>query len=261
MNDQYHFDFPWDDLSAGNTHGVNRILRFEPGNAVTVAEEIFDPALETQFEGVETPHRLCLPEGYTPGYAYPLIVWFHDDGGDEDDVADVMPRISERNYIGLALRGNVLRTMGHGWTTAGERWARLALDLDNLILAAQERYRIHADRMYVAGAGTGGSLAWEALLRQPMRWAGAICLSGSFPSFPHPLANFRQLHERRLLLSTGVSSRADGVAKLIDSGRLMYSAGVQVGTRMYDGEASAPTDKMLRDVDHWVMDSIATAVR
>lgn len=259
MQDPY-FDHSWDDL-AETSFGVNRILRFEQGCSMDVAEEVFDPKLETQLDGIEAPHRLCLPEGYESNYAYPLFVWFHDDDGDEDDVAEIMPRISERNYIGLALRGNVLRTVGHGWATGAERWQKLAQDIDNLIVAAETRYRIHADRMYLAGSGSGGSLAWEVLLRQPSRWAGAICLTGAFPNFPHPLANFRQLQQRRLLLSTGMDSHADQIAKLIDSGRLMYSAGMQVGTRMYASGRSAPTDKMLRDVDHWVMDSIATAIR
>jgi len=260
MNDHRQFGFPSDDLSPESWR-VNRILRFEAGTESVASDEIVESRFVTQLDGIETPHRICLPDGYVSSYSYPLIVWFHDDSADEDEVADILPRISERNYIGLALRGNMPREIGHGWSTSEARWSKLADDLDQLIAAMEERHLVHADRMYLAGSGAGGSLAWEVLLRQPARWAGAICLAGKFPQFPHPLANFRQLQQRRLLLSTGLDSPAAAVNDLINSGRLMYSAGMQVGTRMYDAGHSAPSDKMLRDVDHWVMDSIATAIR
>ncbi len=270
MFDQRHFDFPSDDFTP-QPSGVNRIFRFEAASefeseeldlgAFAPIEEIFDSRLETQLEGVDVAHRLWLPEGFEPSYAYPLLVWFHDDGEDEDQLADVMPRISERNYVGLSLRGNLPRSIGCGWSTAAERWSRLANDLATVVSALEDRILIHESRKYLAGVGLGGSLAWEILLRQPRDWAGAVCLAGQFPNFPHPLANFRQLRERRLLLATGLDCPADQVQQLIDSGRLMYSAGMQVGTRMYDTGRRRPSDKMLRDVDRWIMDSIATAIR
>ena len=39
-------------------------------------------------------------------------VWFHGDGSSESELSSVMPTISERNYVGLALRGNVAMESG-----------------------------------------------------------------------------------------------------------------------------------------------------
>lgn len=246
--------------SSQEPAAVNRILRVEPGVMTELEEQPIDITPPTQLDSVSAVHKICLPEGYEPSYAYPLLVWFHDEAGDEQEIDDVMPRISERNYIGVALRGNMVRPLRFGWSNTQDRLPQLLSDLNDLVDGLEQEFRIHRNRVYLTGFGAGGTLAWEVLLRQPSQWAGAICLSGRFPQIEHPLAMFRELQRRRLLLSSGWDRPASQVAELVNAGRLMYSAGVQVGTRMYDQSLTAPTDRMLRDIDHWVMDSIATAI-
>ena len=258
MINRIEFDFRSQDDSPDPVM-MNRILRFEPG-AVEETQEPIEVAPPTQLESVSAVHKICLPESYVASYAYPLIVWFHDEGADEQEIDSILPRISERNYLGVALRGNMVRSLKFGWSNTPERLAQTTAELDELIDGLQQEFRIHRDRIYLAGFGTGGTLAWEILLSQPSRWAGAICLSGRFPKIAHPLAMFRELQKRRLLLSSGWDRPASQVTELVNAGRLMYSAGMQVGTRMYERAVTAPTDRMLRDIDHWVMDSIATAI-
>jgi phospholipase/carboxylesterase len=256
MNERRHSEFRFDDFSPKPT-SVNRLFRIDAGPPMAFAE----PDVVSELSHVDVPHRIRLPEGYEPGYAYPLIVWFHDDGADELELDNVLPRISDRNYIGVALRGNVFRSVRFGWSTADDRLPRILDDLHQLVDAAADRYSIHPQRRYLAGFGSGGTLAWEILLSQPSLWTGAMCLSASFPKIQHPLAMFRELQQRRLLLSVGLDGPPAQVVDLVNAGRLMYSAGLQVGTRVYDSGATAPTDKMLRDLDRWVMDAIATAIR
>lgn len=257
--------YRWDsgfhsDEHSANYASTNRMLRFESGSSLAVAEAAQFDFAPTRLDHIEAEHRLWLPDGYEPGYAYPLIVWLHDEGSDAEEIDDILPRISERNYLGVALQGNVARTLRNGWSAAEDRLPRVIEQLHELVNAVAERFPIHPQRKYLAGFGAGGTLAWEVLLRQPSQWTGAICLSGEFPQIDHPLAMFRELQQRRLLVSTGLDGPAEHVTKLIDAGRLMYSAGMQVSTRMYDAGRNAPTDKMLRDVDRWIMDSIATAI-
>lgn len=253
---EYHSDEQFQPSSP-----TNRIWRFEAGTSLAIADETSLEFLPTQLDHIDVPHHLCLPEGYEPGYSYPLIVWLHDDGADAEEIDTILPRISERNYIGLALQGNVAKALRYGWSSTEEHLPRILSQLNEIVEAVTERFAIHPHRKYLAGFGTGGTLAWEILLRQPMHWSGAICLSGDFPQIAHPLAMFRELQQRRLLVSTGIDCPPEQVTKLINAGRLMYSAGVQVGTRIYDAGRSVPTDKMLRDVDRWIMDCISTAIR
>ncbi len=61
-----------------------------------------------------------IPQRYEPNYAYPLLVLFHGRGGDEQQLAASMPRLSWRNYVAVSLRGPELLTRrgvprGFGW--------------------------------------------------------------------------------------------------------------------------------------------------
>ena len=76
------------------------------------------PSLETA-----PMFRTFLPECYEPRYAYPLLVMFHAQGSNEEQVLDLVPRMSRRNFVALSLRGPELmgvREDGHlacGWGT------------------------------------------------------------------------------------------------------------------------------------------------
>src|SRR5579862_9807966 len=67
------------------------------------------------------PIRTFLPAGYEPRYPYPLLVFFHGHGGNEEQILRLAPRLSRRNYISIGLRGPVtlptdsLRGQGYSW--------------------------------------------------------------------------------------------------------------------------------------------------
>src|SRR3954469_6387465 len=55
--------------------------------------------------GQPWPVRTFLPTGYEPNYPYPLLVFLHGHGGNEEQVLRLAPRLSRRNYIAIGLRG------------------------------------------------------------------------------------------------------------------------------------------------------------
>src|SRR4030081_1865895 len=67
------------------------------------------------------PVRTFLPTGYEPRYPYPLVVFFHGHGGNEEQILHLAPRLSRRNYICISLRGpHELGVRGDGHT--GYAW-------------------------------------------------------------------------------------------------------------------------------------------
>jgi len=243
-----------------------------PGESATTSELDFDqvPTREEFDAGVtgpvisvsQGPHAIALPEIYEPGYAYPLIVWFHRSGGNEEEVFDVLPQISDRNYIALALRGNVDQGDSAAWSTATDGALELARLIEEAVTKLAQFVNVHTERVYLAGAGAGGTTALELMLHRPEAFAGAVCLGGAFPDVHMPLARYRGMRGRRVLLATTLECRDVRVVDLVAAGRLMYTAGMQVGTRVYQqGTDQLPTRKMLRDIDHWIMDGIQSAVR
>src|SRR5215813_13657417 len=51
------------------------------------------------------PIRTFAPLGYEPRYAYPLIVFLHGEGGNEEQILRLAPRVSRRNFVSIGLRG------------------------------------------------------------------------------------------------------------------------------------------------------------
>src|SRR5271166_6201170 len=72
------------------------------------------------------PVRTFLPTGYEPRYAYPLLVFLHGNGGNEEQILRLAPRLSRRNYICVGLRGpdflghRADGKWGFGWGDASE---------------------------------------------------------------------------------------------------------------------------------------------
>lgn len=217
-------------------------------------------------EGLPVPvcsaeHSVALPDGYTAGYAYPLLIWLHQAGEDENEVDFVLPQVSERNYLGAAVRGNVILPAGFDWSTAGDGLGEIQSQLSELIDGMCQTYNVHPDRVYLAGYGTAGSVAVELLLSRPDLYRGAASLCGAFPQLSNPLAGFRMLHGRQVLLASTFDSPQGAVADAVANGRLLYNSGVQVGTRVYQSASAGLTPRMLRDLDHWIMSGISTAIR
>src|SRR5215470_11083830 len=69
----------------------------------------FRPAEGFYTSEVQAPRRLpvrtFLPTGYEPRYAYPLLVFFHGHGGNEEQILRLAPKLSRRNFICIGLRG------------------------------------------------------------------------------------------------------------------------------------------------------------
>lgn len=209
----------------------------------------------------EFPHAIALPDVYEPGYAYPLIVWFHQAGGSEDELFDVLPQISERNYLALALRGNVEWEHGAEWCTASVGAWEVARRVEDAVVQLQQFLSIHPQRVILAGCGSGGTTALEVMLQRPEAFHGAACLSGAFPQLEFPLARYRGLRGRRILLASTLDCQQVRIAELVTSGRLLYTAGMQVATRIYQEGGATAQARMLRDVDHWIMDGIQSAIK
>src|SRR5712691_11099191 len=135
----------------------------------------------------EQPVRTFLPTGYEPNYAYPLLVFFHGHGGNEDQIIRLAPNLSRRNYIAIALRGPDPLGAGRdgqpgfGWGTDGP----CDTPLEEYVLRAIEQtrrvYHVHSERIYLAGFCEGARLAYRLGLTFPEKFGGIVSLNGAMP--------------------------------------------------------------------------------
>src|SRR5215475_14450716 len=129
---------------------------------------MFRPAEGFYTSEVQAPRRLpvrtFLPTGYEPRYAYPLVVFFHGNGGNEEQILHLAPRLSRRNYICISLRGPEemgIREDGcraYAWGGRGE----FNPVIEDYVLRAVEltrrSYHVHSERIHLAGVGDGATL-------------------------------------------------------------------------------------------------------
>jgi phospholipase/carboxylesterase len=203
------------------------------------------------------PVRTFLPTGYEPRYAYPLLVFFHGHGGNEEQILRLAPKLSRRNYICIGLRGpEAVGTRADG--RAGYTWgpqARCDAHLEDYVLSAVEQtrrsYHVHSERIYLAGVCEGATLAYRLGLTFPEKLAGVISLNGCMPQ-GGPLLRLPEVRQLSVFIGHGIANAVVPLSLARRDCRLLYTAGVQVEMHTYLATHRLHPD-MLRDVNRWVM--------
>lgn len=223
------------------------LIRFDQAAAPKAADRTVPAAA--------APRCLLAPVHYEPNYAYPLLVWLHGHGEDERELLQVMPRISLRNYVSVAPRG--LPRVDHRgarlWTWPDSPKTVLAAEqrVYDAIAVAAARYRIHEDRIFLAGQGRGGSMALGIALGRPGRFAGAASLGGPLPARK---GLFREYDMARgLPLFVGTSDGPDYTSDRLEADvRLLHAAGARATVFRYLRQRELPHE-VLADLNRWMM--------
>lgn len=208
------------------------------------------------------PVRTFLPSGYEPNYAYPLLVFFHGHGGCEEQILQLAPRLSRRNYISIGLRGpHKLKPDENGrtrysWGPDGRSDALIEEYLFQAVEQTRRRYHVHSERIYLAGVCEGASLAYKLGLSFADRFAGVISLNGCKTRHGAPLLRLPDIRKLRLLICHGIANAFVPLAEAKRDFRLFYAAGLSVRMHTYATTHRLHPD-MLRDIDRWIIDAIA----
>jgi len=206
------------------------------------------------------PCSFFTPQNYEANYAYPLLIWLHSAGGDERQLARVLPLVSTRNYVGLGVRGPVAGPhRGYAWPQTADGIVAAEQQIMEAIAKARDRFNIHTDRVYLAGYESGGTMAFRIALRNPERFAAAASIGGPLPEGHRPLARLTQLRKFPLLLAHCRDSQTYSIDRVCHELKLVHSAGMGVTLRQYPC-GDELTTQMLHDLDVWVMEQVTGIV-
>ncbi len=204
------------------------------------------------------PCSLFVPMGYEPGYAYPVLVWLHGPGADENQLRQIMPQVSLRNYVAVAPRG----TRRAPEQQRGFCWSPEVVDRD---LAAQrvaealrlvrEQYRVHSRRVFLAGFDTGGTVALQLALAWPEQFAGVVSIAGALPRMAGTLRRWHQARRLPILLMCGRYSQRYPCRQVQENLQLLFCAGLDVTVREYPCGQELRGD-MLADMNRWIMEVV-----
>ena len=210
----------------------------------------------------DRPVRTFLPTDYQPHYAYPLVVLLHGNGGSEESVGRLAPRVSRRNYIAISLRGpQVLGKRADGREAFG--WDGDASDdssIEDYLIRAIEQtrrtYHVHSERIFLAGICEGAEVAYRIGLGMADRIAGVIALNGQIPKATGvPLFRLGAVRDLPVLIGHGRSNAMIPYTGAQRDHRLLYAAGANVRLVGYDTDHKIHPN-MLRDVNRWIMNGV-----
>ncbi len=207
------------------------------------------------------PVSLFVPNQYEENYAYPLIIWFHDERSSENELDLVMNAIGNQNYCGLALRGNqvLAEQDSFGWDSDGLEFGKVSLaKLVNITARRLRRaFHIHSERIFVAGSGSGANVAMQLFAECPEWFAGAVLIDPTCDA-SLTLGKVEDLRGKHILQTVSRSSSNEVLAKNLDSVRLLRSVGVDVDIRVTE-EPLDPCCNDARFIDSWLMSRLNCA--
>jgi phospholipase/carboxylesterase len=210
---------------------------------------------------VETPRpwpvRTFLPVGYEPRYPYPLLVFFHGHGGNEEHMLRLAPRLSRRNFICISLRGPVClgaHTHGLGWSWGDGDQTSLVEDyMLRAVEQTRRKFHVHSERVYLAGYADGAATAYRLGVTFPEKLAGVVSLNGAMPRLHRPLMRWPQVRSLRVFIGHGIANSVVPLSLARADRRLLHNAGLDVAMHTYPTTHKLHVD-MLRDLNRWVVE-------
>jgi phospholipase/carboxylesterase len=222
----------------------------------------FRPAEGFYASEVQAPRRMpvrtFLPTGYEPSYPYPLLVFFHGQGGNEEQIIRLAPRLSRRNFICIGLRGPDLVSTredgrpGFTWPRDGQYDAQVEDYVFRAVEQTRRNYHVHSERIYLAGICEGATLAYTLGLQFPDKFAGVISLNGCMPE-DGPLWRLPEIRQLGVFIGHGIANPIVPLSLARRDHRLLYTAGVSIRMHTYPATHRLHSH-MLRDVNRWVIE-------
>lgn len=224
-------------------------------NAKSPVTSISVAALPNLSPQIDRPRRFFLPNRYEANYRYPLVVWLHGDGSNENEISQVLPHISSQNYVGVGIRGSrSVDPVGHrfDWASTNAALGRCEDAIFQAIDDASQRYSIHRERIFLAGYAAGGAMARRVALRHGNAFAGCISLGGRFPDGGGIFCNLQASRSVRHFWAVAIDNPSISQEQLASDIERVATGRLKMDVRRYTTDDEM--DKtILRDVDKWIM--------
>lgn len=203
-----------------------------------------------------------VPLHYEQNYRYPLIVWLHSDGFNENQVCHVMPHVSSRNYLATGIRAPMASdASGHRfqWTDSAASLHSAERSVLAAIDSAANQYSVNAQRIVLAGYQRGGTMAMRIAMQHPEMFAAAISLGGAFELPCEGKLDRQRLRERRLpmLWQCSLQSEQYDESRLAGEIEAAHSIAARLEVRQYRNDDEMNT-AVLRDLDRWIMNHVVS---
>ena len=206
--------------------------------------------------GSPAEHTLFVPLHYEPNYAYPLLVWLHDESEDGAELPRVMAALSLRNYV--AVGPQAMAPSSSAWP---QEWPAIEAADRRVSAACEEAFReyhIARGKVFLGGIGSGGTMAFRIAFQRPEYFAGVVSINGPLPQQPAALAALNRCRRVPVFWTHCCYSQEFGEATVAAQLRLLHVAGFDVTLRQYPTR-EPHYDLVFPDVNRWLMELVTRA--
>jgi phospholipase/carboxylesterase len=166
-----------------------------------------------------------------------------------------MPALSLQNYVGCAPRGPITSNRSNNRFVWGQSVAATAV-AEEIVFESIENvsrtFSIHSRRIFLAGFGSGATMAARIGLRYPELFAGVIPICGQFPNEQFALSKIGKARTLPILWMYGENSERHGVQHVCQTLPVLHAAGLTLDIRQYPCGDELLAN-MLSDANHWMM--------
>ncbi|MEL6107956.1 MAG: alpha/beta hydrolase-fold protein [Planctomycetota bacterium] len=235
---------------------------FEGKPPVTEAFDAIEPVAKATDCSAPQAHTVFVPMHYEPNYEYPLVVWLHSDGFNENQVCHVLPHVSTRNYLAVGVRATqATDAAGHRfrWHQSERGLAAAERAIWSAIATAREDYSVHSDRVVVAGYQSGGAMALRMAMRHPDFFSAAISLGGSLGPLASLQIDTERVRRRRLpmLWQWSLESDSYNESRLVSEIKSAMDLQARLEIRQYRNDDEMNT-AVLSDLNQWIMNHVVS---
>jgi phospholipase/carboxylesterase len=227
------------------------------GTCESEAQAKFSKTLRKDL-GANNRHRnqdssVFVPMHYEKNYRYPLVVWLHSDTETSDEISQVMPKVSMRNYVAVAPSCS----NGNRWQQDIDSIEAAHTSVINSIDMAMSRYSVNPGRIFLGGFAGGGTMALRIAMERPELFAGVMSINGAMPESNAPLGCWEECRNLPVFLTQARQSDSFDQITLCRQLRLLHVAGFALTLRQYPGVESL-SGKLLQDLNRWIMEVVNT---
>ena len=199
------------------------------------------------------PCATFAPVRYEPRYAYPLVIWLHGPRGNEHQLRRVMPYVSDQNFVGIAPRGTCADDDGlYDWQQTREHVAAAEARVFAAIELAERRFHVNPDRVFLAGYGSGGTMALRVAWDNPHHFAGVAAIGGPIPAANRPFSRVNEIRCLPCLLAVARESDIYPEREFCRDLRLLHTAGCKVDLHYYRWGDELNTETF-QNLNRWLM--------
>lgn len=199
------------------------------------------------------------PIHYEKNYSYPLIIWLHGDDADCSQMPACMPQISVRNYVAIAPQSGFAASSPISWPNCDSSLDAAYEATLSAIDEAALRFNIDPSKIFLAGVGTGGTMAFHLAFERPEIFAGVISIGGLLDNHQVSLRDWERCRQIPVLISAFEDEENCPEQELCENLRLLFVAGFTTTVRQYPHSLQL-SNKVLSDIDRWIIEQFESAI-